>query len=153
MKKFVIMMTTAMIASAGYSATIRDNCGCGLGTMALGKNEPTVVSQTAATFLNGLCGNQTFGISSGTLDCNPAPAIAANERVKEFIRGNMDQLAMDIAIGQGESLNSLADLMDVSAKDRPVLYTKLQKNFDAIFTAHDLSSDDVASNLDKVVNG
>lgn len=153
MNKFVIMLTTAMIASAGYSATIRDNCGCGLGTMALGDEEPTVFSQTAATFLNGLCGNQTFGITSGTMDCVPAPGVVYNERVKEFINGNVDQLAMDIAIGQGESLNSLADLMEVSAKDRPVLYTKLQKNFDAIFTAHDLSSDDVTKNLEKVVNG
>ena len=42
---------------------------------------------------------------------------------------------------------------EVPAKDRPVLYTKLQKNFDAIFTSHDLTSDDVVTNLDKVVNG
>lgn len=152
-KKFIVMLTTAMIASAGYTATIRDNCGCGFGTMALGDKDPTISSQLAATFLNNLCGNQTFGISSGTLDCNPAPSVAVNERVKEFIGGNMDQLAMDIAIGQGESLNSLADLMEVPAKDRPVLYTKLQKNFDSIFTAHDLTSDDVALNLEKVVNG
>lgn len=142
-----------MIASAGYSATIRDNCGCGLGTMALGDKEPTVMSQIAATFLNGICGNQTFGITSGTMDCAPAPAVVMNERVKEFIDGNMDQLAMDIAIGQGESLNSLADLMEVPSQERPVLYTKLQKNFDAIFSAHDMSSDDVVSNLEKVVNG
>jgi len=153
MKKLVVILAATVIASSGFAATIRDNCGCGLGTMALGDKEPTVMSQTVATFLNSLCGNQTFGITSGTMDCEPASAVVSNERVKEFINGNMDQLAMDIAIGQGESLNSLADLMEVPAKDRPILYTKLQKNFDAIFTSHDLTSDDVVTNLDKVVNG
>lgn len=152
-KKLVMMLSAMLMASAGYSATIRDNCGCGIGTMALGDKEPTVISQLAATFLNGICGNQTFGISSGTLECEPAPSVASNERVKEFVDGNMDQLAMDIATGQGESLYSLADLMGVPPKDRADLYAKLQKNFDTIFTAHDVSSDDVVMNLDKVVNG
>jgi len=153
MKKTVVIMSLALMVSAGYAETIRDNCGCGFGTMVLGDKEPTVISQLAATFLNGLLGNQTFGISSGTLECNPAPSVAANEQLKEFINGNMDQLAMDIAVGKGESLNSLADLMAVPAKDRPELYTKLQKNFDTIFTSHDLTGDDVVTNLDKVVNG
>jgi hypothetical protein len=43
--------------------------------------------------------------------------------------------------------------MEVPSQDRPVLYTKLQKNFGTIFTSHDLTSDDVVSNLDKVLNG
>lgn len=121
--------------------------------MALGDNEATVISQLAATFLNGICGNQTFGITSGTLECEPASSFAGNQKVKEFIGDNMDQLAMDIAIGQGQSLNALADLMNVPSSNRSDLYAKMQMNFDAIFTTHDVTSEDVAKNLDKVVNG
>lgn len=141
------------VGASVQAATIRENCGCGLGTMALGENEATVVSQLAATFLNGICGNQTFGITSGTLDCAPAARFAGNQQIKDFVQGNMDQLAMDIAVGEGETLNALADLMDVPAADRSDLYVKMQKSFDAIFTSHDLTSEAVVENLDKVVNG
>ncbi|HMO97887.1 MAG TPA: DUF3015 family protein [Kiritimatiellia bacterium] len=153
MKKFVYILSAMLVGSVVSAATIRDNCGCGIGTMALGNNEATVVSQLAATFLNGICGNQTFGITSGTLDCAPPTAFASNQRVKDFVRENMDQLAMDIAIGEGETLNALADLLEVPAKDRSDLYAKMQKEFDAIFTSHDLSSETLVKNLDKVVNG
>jgi hypothetical protein len=152
-KKLVIVVSMLAIGSAVQAATIRENCGCGFGTMALGDNEATVVSQLAATFLNGICANQTFGITSGTLDCAPAPAFAANQKIQEFVKGNMDQLAMDIAIGEGESLSALADLMDVPAAERTDLFAKMQKSFDAIFTSHDLSSESLVANLDKVVNG
>lgn len=153
MKKFVTVLSMLALGSVAHAATIRDNCGCGIGTMALGDNEATVVSQLAATFLNGICGNQTFGITSGTLDCAPASRFAGNQKIKDFVKGNMDQLAMDIAIGEGETLNALADLMDVPAKDRADLYVKLQQQFDVLFTSHDLSSESLVENIDKVVNG
>lgn len=153
MKKTVLILSMMVVGSVGYSATIRENCGCGIGTMALGQNEATVLSQLAATFLNGICGNQTFGITSGTLDCAPASSVVSNERVKEFINDNMDQLAMDIAIGEGETLSSLADLMEVPAGDRIALYEKLQQNFDRLYTSYDITSEEFTANLDRVVNG
>jgi len=152
-KKILVALSVAMIGSAGYAATIRDNCGCGIGTMALGDNEATVISQLAATFLNGICGNQTFGITSGTLECEPASSFAGNQKIKDFVGDNMDQLAMDIAIGQGQSLNALADLMSIPSADRADLYARMQTNFDTIFTSHELSSEEFVKNLDKVVNG
>ena len=151
MKKIITLCTVGILAVSAHAATIRDNCGCGLGTMALGDQEPTILSQMAATFLNGLCGNQTFGITSGTLDCAPNSGLASNTRVREFIQDNMDHVAMDIAVGQGETLEALADLMEVSQQDRPDLYVKLQSNFDQIFTSSEVSSDDVMTNLEKVI--
>jgi hypothetical protein len=153
MKKAVIVWSMMVIGATGYGATVRENCGCGLGTMALGDKEATVFVQMCATFLNGLTANQTFGITSGTLDCAPATAVVSNERVRDFIQDNMDQLAMDIAVGQGETLNALADLMAVPASDREALFGKLQKNFDRLYTSHSVSSEEFTANLDKVVNG
>ena len=121
--------------------------------MALGENEPTVMSQIAATFLNHICANQTFGITSGTLECNESSGIASNGRIQQYVADNMDQLAAGIAVGQGESLSALADLMDVPATGRADLYANLQSHFDRIFTTSDVSSKDVVRNLDKVING
>ena len=151
LKKLGIMLATALVAGSSFAATIRDNCGCGIGTMALGENEPTVISQLAATFLNGICGNQTFGISSGTLDCKPAPAVAFNTRVKQYVADNMDQLALEMAMGKGQSLNALADLMSVPADKRSDVFAKLQNNFDRIFTSDQVAADDVVKHMADVL--
>lgn len=153
MKKFITLAIIGMVAGAGYASTIRDNCGCGFGTMALGDQNPTIISQVAATFLNGVCGNQTFGITSGTLDCAPHAGMVSNTRAREFIQDNMDHVAMDIAVGQGASLDALADLIEIPGSERPALYSLLQDNFDQIFPSEHVSSDDVLKNLAKVIEG
>ena len=151
-KQALLIALSLSVASLCSATTIRDNCGCGLGTMALGDQEPTVLSQVAATFLNGICGNQTFGISSGTLECQPHAGIASNTRIQQYVTDNMDQLIVDVSTGRGESLNALADLMAVPPAQRPELYQTLQSHFDTIFPSSDVTSTDVVKNLDKVVN-
>lgn len=154
MKKQALFLAVALSAAGAFAAgTIRDNCGCGLGTMALGDQEPTVLSQVAATFLNGICGNQTFGISSGTLECEPHAGIASNTRVQKYVADNMDQLILDIAGGRGESLNALADLLEVPASARTGFGATLQTNFDAIFPTSNVTASEVVQNLDRVING
>jgi hypothetical protein len=153
MRKVVVVAAVAlMVGVSAYGAgTIADNCGCGLGTMALGDQESTLISNLAATFLNGLCGNQTFGITSGTLGCERPAAFASNKQILEYVGDNMDRLVIDIASGEGDSLNSLADLMSVSATDRPAMFGSLQSNFGRIFTSADVTASDVVRNIEGVL--
>lgn len=155
MKKLMACLAAGLMASGSVMAagSIRDNCGCGLGTMALKDQEPTVISQMAATFLNALCANQTFGISSGTLECEPHAGIAQNKEVQQYIAANLDNLAVDVAQGEGATLAALADLMQVPPGERAALYTKLQTRFGDIFSGEQVSSAQVVQNLDKVLNG
>jgi hypothetical protein len=115
--------------------------------MALGDQEATVLSQVAATFLNAISGNQTFGITSGTLECEPAVAVVSNKQVIEYVADNMDHLAFDIAQGEGESLDALADLMEVSGDQRADLYAALQQSFDQIFPTADVTAEDVVAGI------
>ncbi|MDA1085388.1 MAG: hypothetical protein O2901_00005 [Verrucomicrobia bacterium] len=52
MKKSVLLGVSAAMCIAGsaIAGTVADNCGCGLGTMALGTEEG-IISHVAATFL------------------------------------------------------------------------------------------------------
>lgn len=149
MKKLALIAAVAVAAGTSMGMTVKDsgNCGCGLGSMALGDQEATVLSQLCATFLNGICGNGTFGITSGTLDCKPASAVVFNSRVQQYVADNMDQVALEMALGRGESLNAMADLMQVPANARKGMFTKLQNNFDRIFTSEDVSADVVVKNM------
>ena len=152
MRRLITAVSVSLfVAAAAHGTTIRDNCGCGLGTMALGDQEATILSQVCATFLNGLSGNQTFGISSGTLECEPHAGIAYNKRVIEYVADNMDHLAHDMAMGQGDSLNALADLMDMTDGNRDNVFSQLQQGFDRIFPSADVTAEEVVSNIADVL--
>ena len=111
------------------------NYGCGLGATVFkdGQANDSLLLQLVATFLNGLCGNGTFGITSGTSDCAPPSKTAGIDRLNEFAYRNLDDLARDIAAGKGETVATVADLLNVPAESRPAFYRNLQARFTEIF--------------------
>lgn len=153
MKKLVLAVATAFVISstASMAGTVREECGCGLGGLAMGDTEATMLMAFAGTLLNGLCGNQTFGITSGTLDCDQAPGFVSKKKAVEFVSTNMDHLAMDMAMGQGETLDALADLMQTEGNDRLGMYAALQINFDSIFPSSDVTATEVVDNIGAVL--
>ena len=108
-----------------------DNVGCGLGGVVL-KGHNGVGWDLLATFLNSLSGNQTFGISSGTSGCIHGSTISGGSgKIAELIDQNMDQFAMDAAKGQGETIDAIAEILNVPA-DKVGAVAKA--NFSAIFS-------------------
>ena len=152
MKKLLVILSAIAMVSAipAQAGNVRDNCGCGLGSMALGDEEGLLSNVVGAT-LNGLSGNQTFGISSGTLGCDQSAEITSNQEIKLYVTENMDQLAMDMAAGEGHYLSALTGMMDLSEVDRVVLQEKLQKNFDLVFTGPEVSAEEVVLNITQLI--
>ncbi len=68
-----------------------------------------------------------------------------------FIDGNMDNLARDMAKGQGESLSTLAAVWGVEAKDQQAFNDMARSNFARIFANENVTSKDVLNNLNAVV--
>jgi len=149
MYSFLSLTFIVVFGVAAYSNT-RTNIGCGLGTQIF-EGKDGLVSQVCAATTNGSSGNQTFGITSGTLDCEKAKEISSNERVGIFIADNMDNIAKDIAKGNGEYLNTLAVLMEVPENTRSEFYSKLQSNFSHIYTSDEVTSHDVMNNIENVI--
>ena len=143
------MMSTGVAFAAGSS---QNNTGCGLGAMLLGEaaNDSLLLQVFAAT-TNGTFANQTFGITSGTSDCKMPSKIVKNERLNEFVVSNFDSLAKDIAMGRGESLDTMAELMGISADKREAVYAQLQTNFSRIFTSERVEAADVVDNIVSVI--
>ena len=154
MKKLLIMVLciffAVLITTAGvYAGQARDNCGCGLGTVLWGdKADNNVLSQSLQVTTNGTSGNQTFGITSGTLECDQPTKVAASEKLMEFVYASMDNLARDIASGKGESLTTIAELMSVPSEDCNEFYVTLQNNFEYIF---ETGKESPATILDRIV--
>lgn len=102
--------------------------GCGLGSMAMGKQGAQVFAATT----NGTSWNQMFGISSGTLNCLDSASNEVASRMDQFIMVNKDQLQADIAKGNGETIAVISDVMGCKA-DNKVLGQALKNNYSTIF--------------------
>lgn len=126
MKKLVFAATLALLAGQSFAG--HGPAGCGLGSMLFAGKEGLVFNVLAATF-NGTSGNQTFGMSTGTLGCEDAAKAKVSGPV--FIQNNREKLANDIARGQGETLSAYLKLIGEESANTK----KLQENFANLFGA------------------
>ena len=101
--------------------------GCGLGSM-LFHDKPGIVQVLAAT-TNGTFGTQTFGITTGTSNCEDTKSSSA--AAKAFIQANREAVSKDIARGSGETISSLSTLAGCS--DSNAVGATLQREFKSIF--------------------
>lgn len=119
------------------------SAGCGLGSLLF---EPsTGFTQVLAATTNGTSGNQTFGITSGTSNCDSGPGSSAS--AKAFVQTNRSAMAKDIARGKGETISNLSAL--AGCRDSVAVGSKLQREFKTIFPNASVTDAQVS---DKVVS-
>jgi hypothetical protein len=131
-------------APSGGGAVQYGSAGCGLGSILFGPGSGFV--QIFAATTNGTSANQTFGITSGTSNCDAsAPATSA----KNFVVTNRVALAKDISRGKGQTLTSLTELAGCS--DSKAVGAKLRKSFKVIFPNASVSDESVSASVVEVL--
>jgi ketosteroid isomerase-like protein len=131
MKKLI-----AGVMLLGASSMAFAQPGCGVGAM-IWKGQSGIAPHVLAATTNGTFGNQTFGMTTGTLGCQ------TNESVQSmalYMDSNIDKVARDMSRGTGENLDTLAVLLGVGAADRDTFRQVLQDNFASIFPSSDTTS-------------
>ncbi|TCK17918.1 DUF3015 family protein [Thiogranum longum] len=147
MKKTILAMTILAGSSTAFAAN--DNgSGCGVGAMIF-EGQSGVAPHVLAATTNGTFGNQTFGMTSGTLGCEVDQPISV--AAADFLDNNMDKVARDMATGTGEALDTLANLMGISAEDSSHFKTVSHAQFATIFSSDSVHSSDVISALNQVM--
>ncbi len=144
LKKIALVAAIALSSTAAFAD---NDIGCGLGTTVWAGKDGKVAKILGAT-TNGTSANQLFGITFGTLGCSGTGAITA--QVVEFVDGNSEALARDIAVGQGENLTVLAELLNIADADQARFFTVAKDNFATIYTA-DANTADVVTALQQVL--
>lgn len=148
-KLFAVVALTAALPFS-HMAMADDDIGCGLGTMIFDGKSGKVFKILGAT-TNGTSGNQTFGITFGTLGCDGTGTIDSAQKLAMFIDGNMDNLARDIAKGQGETLNTLSEVWGIKDEDKASFNTMAKQNFAAVFSSENVTSSEVLNNLNAMI--
>lgn len=114
--------------------------GCGLGSLIFDADSGW--TQIFAATTNGTSGNQTFGITSGTSNCDTGPK---KQSAKNFVTANRVALAKDISRGKGETLTSLTEL--AGCKNTQAVGKKLRTNFKQIFRTSSVTDEAVGESV------
>ncbi len=143
MKK-ILLVLAALAAMPALAADKYGMAGCGLGSMIFGDQQGYI--QLLASTTNGIYGNQTFGITSGTSNCLETSA-ASGKRAALFITANRESLEKDIARGSGESLSNLSEVMNCKSGS---FNSTLQSNYKTIFPSSNATTESVVDSIVKL---
>jgi hypothetical protein len=146
MRKIVVVAGMLCLATAAMAADKYGTAGCGLGSMVFGNQKGGI--QIVAATLNGT-GVQTFGITTGTSNCNDTSGSSAS--IKSFVETNQLALAKDISRGQGETVANLSSLAGCS--DSHAVAATLQKKFNSIFPSVATPADQAAQAILSTLKG
>lgn len=130
----LIKFFAAAILCTGLAANAHalGAAGCGLGSLVFNQND--FAHQLLAATTNGTFGSQTFGITFGTSNCTNKGLINISMERQSFIEANFADLSRDVAAGQGEFVENLAKLYNVS--DTKAFASTLQQNHAVIFASN-----------------
>jgi len=149
MKKLIAISALSLLPLS--TAMADQDIGCGFGSMLFAGKDGKVAKVLGAT-TNGISGNQTFGITFGTLGCDGTGTVTASTKVATFIDGNMEQLARDMSRGEGEALETLAEVWGVESQDKAAFNKLVQTQFSHVFTSENVTSQIVLENLNTLVS-
>lgn len=133
--------TKAGVKSEVLEGNQYGSAGCGLGSMIFEPDESFV--QIFAATTNGTSWTQTFGITSGTSNCDTGGGSARS--VETFIAANRAALAVEAARGRGETISSLSSL--AACGDADALARSLQSNFRTVFPSSTVSDEQIGRNM------
>lgn len=145
------LLATALLSVLPLSSALADqDVGCGLGTMVF-EGKSGLAPKVLAATTNGTSGNQTFGITFGTLGCSAEGTITSRQKIALFIDGNLDNLARDMAKGEGETLETLTAVWGVKESDAAHFNAFAQNNFAEIFASENVTAKEVLENLNQLM--
>ena len=143
MKKNLVLgaVFAAAICVAQPAGAIDSTGGCGLGSMAW-KGQSGIIPQVLAISTNHTFFN-TVGVTLGTSGCDPNGRVTGGtgKMVLAVIENNMEQFAMDASAGRGETIETIAGILNV---DSEKLGAAAQQNFAYLFPEENVEAVDLA---------
>src|SRR4029077_15394542 len=148
MKKLLsLSLATLLVPTLALAAGNHPMAGCGLGYLLVSNKDNVKVTQVIGATTNGTFGTQTFGISSGTSGCTQDGAVKVAKAAEVYADVNLDSLRHEMAMGQGEFVNTFASLLGATEATRPALVKFFQSEYASLYPTAQTTSSDMLSTL------
>ena len=149
MKKLYLSVLAVGLIAFTSNASAIDSTGCGIGSMAW-RGQSGIAPQVFAATTNASFGSQTFGITFGTSGCDPNGRVTGGtgKMMLAFLENNMEQYAMDAAAGHGETIVTLAGILNM---DSEKLGEMSKQNFATLFPNENVDAVTLTLNVMEMV--
>ncbi|KAK3603990.1 hypothetical protein CHS0354_026786 [Potamilus streckersoni] len=137
MKKILSLMFAGAVLFSAQTVFAGSSAGCGLGSTIFQGKDGLVFNVLAAT-TNGTSGNQTFGMTTGTLGCKGDDVVYKEKEAEVFVTDNYELLLNDAGRGNGEYVTTYASLMGCT--DTTAFAKAVQTNSGSIFSSQDTAA-------------
>ena len=151
MKKTILAAALALtMAPLTASAVAPGGPNCGWGNM-LFEGQSGLAIHLIASIVNGTSGNGSIGMTLGTNGCSSDGALTYGGQNLLDTAEFMDDIAHDIALGEGEALDALALLVGIAPVDRATFAQVTHDNFQTIFPSADTNAEEVLKAIGEVM--
>ncbi len=148
MKRTLWLIAALTVIGTAAQAAGQNDAGCGIGSMLFKEQQP--VHQIVAATTNGCFGNQTFGITTGTLGCTSGGLIKSSKEREVFVATNLRAIERELAAGKGQYASSLATLSGCGAKSEEFLSLS-KARYEKLFPSANIGAAELIKNLDKEI--
>jgi hypothetical protein len=140
------LIVTAMAVLLATPKTQAGDSGCGLGSVIIQKNSKGL--QLLSMTTNSFFFTQPLGITSGTSGCSSSGLVSNDKEIQYFVEVNQDDLSREMAVGQGEKLETLASLSGCKTAEAKSAFAQMtQKSYENIYTDLDVTPQSMIQNL------
>lgn len=150
MKK-IIIATALLGASAAAGAAAPGGPGCGWGNLLFEGKSGAPMHVLAWLGNNMLTSNAALGMTSGTNGCETGGTLSYSGQNLLAMQGVLEEVAADMAAGEGEALTALSVALGVPAEERAYFNQVMHQHFTAIFPAADVTAEEVAVRITAVM--
>lgn len=148
--KRLVLASALLGASMSASAVAPGGPGCGWGNL-LFEGQSGLPMHLLASLVNGTSGNATFGMTTGTNGCDTSGSLTYSGQSLLSMNGVLEEVARDVAVGEGEALTALSVAMGVTSEDRSHFSQVLHQNFAVIFPSEDVTAAEVLASIEALM--
>lgn len=137
----LIALGAFLALGLGAPAHADNDVGCGIGTKFM-EGQSGLVSHVLASCTNAYT-LQSVSLTFNLFGCDSTGKVTADAELRKFAASNIDQLARDIARGEGEALAAFAHLLAVPADQQGAFGSFTQAHFVDLFPNDGVTSNEM----------
>ena len=147
--KRIIAGLALLSASSVAMAEAPGGPNCGWGNL-LFEGQTGLGSHWLAWFSNNaITSNNTLGMTSGTNGCSSSGTLTYGG--KSMISSIMGEFSEDVAVGEGDAMNTVAVIYGIEKQDRETFAKVMHENFVVIFPTEDVTADEMMASMEKIM--
>ena len=147
---FKVIIMVFLFSFMNFAQAEDGSNGCGPGWFIF--KDYSLVSATSRAFVNQASNLATLGMTFGTSGCDYHSIVEKKHEQIHFVRENLDQLEVEIAVGKGHYVEQFASVMGCHQKPNHFINT-MKKSYVKLFNKGSIKSSELLNNVKNTIKG